>query len=45
MEMEALLFAVLERVERIEVGQPVVSNNNTLHGFKQLPMELIAVSK
>lgn len=40
-----LLFAVLERVERIEVGQPVVSNNNTLHGFDHLTMELIAVSK
>jgi len=41
-EMETLLEAILERVERIEVGEPVVSNNNTLHGFDQLPMEFFA---
>jgi cytochrome P450 len=41
MEMEALLKSILERVERIEVGDPVVSNNNTLYGFDALPTTLI----
>lgn len=41
-EMEALLSALLDQVERIEVGQPIISNNNTLHRFDQWPMELIA---
>lgn len=41
MEMEALLEALLERVERIETGVPVISNNNTLYGFDALPTELI----
>jgi cytochrome P450 len=44
MEMETLLSTLLDPVERIEVGQPIISNNNTPHGFDQLPMELIASS-
>ena len=42
MEMEALLDAILDRVERIETGEPTLSNNNTLHGFDRLPVELFA---
>ena len=45
METEALLDAILDRVERIETGPPAISNNNpnnnTLHGFDSLPTELI----
>jgi cytochrome P450 len=39
-EMEALLEAILERVDRIDVGKPIISNNNTLYGFDALPAEL-----
>jgi cytochrome P450 len=41
-EMEALLEALLEHVQRIDVGEPKISNNNTLYGFDSLPVELIA---
>jgi cytochrome P450 len=39
-EMEVLLEALLERVDRIEVGEPVVGVNQGLYGFTALPMRL-----
>jgi cytochrome P450 len=41
LEMEALLESLLERIDRIIVGDPKISNNNTLHGFDALPLELV----
>lgn len=40
MEMEALLHAMLEHVERFEVGEPQVGENQGLFGFQTLPMRL-----
>jgi cytochrome P450 len=37
LEMEALLKAMIERVERIETGPPTVALNNTIHSFATLP--------
>lgn len=37
MEMEALLAAMIERVERIEVDSPEIALNNTIHAFARLP--------
>lgn len=42
LEMEVLLRALLERVARIEVGKPTSAMNNTLFGFKKLPLELVS---
>ncbi|HJQ15821.1 MAG TPA: cytochrome P450 [Allosphingosinicella sp.] len=40
LEMEVLLEAMIERVERIEVGAPVVGTNRGLYGFDSLPISL-----
>ena len=40
LEMTALLTALVARVERIEVGEPEISFNNTLRGYASLPMTL-----
>ena len=33
LEMESLLRAMVERVQRIEVGEPVILMNNMLRGY------------
>ena len=38
MEMETLLKAMLPRIERIEVGEPTIALNNTIHSFSSLPV-------
>ena len=38
MEMESLLAEMLERVDRIEVGEPTVVLNNSIHAFEKLPV-------
>jgi cytochrome P450 len=40
LEMEALLRAILQRVQAIEVGTPVRLINNAAHGSAKLPMKL-----
>lgn len=40
LEMEAILRALVERVARIEVGEPTVALNNTIYGFASLPARL-----
>jgi cytochrome P450 len=37
LEMEVLLAALIQRVERIEVGRPAIAWNNVLQGFARLP--------
>ncbi|MFM9865326.1 MAG: cytochrome P450 [Micropepsaceae bacterium] len=37
LEMECLLRALVQQVDRIEVGEPVPFLNNVLQGFKSLP--------
>ena len=41
MEMEVMLEALIENVDRIEVGEPVVGCNRGLYGFDRLPMRMI----
>lgn len=41
LEMRELLTAMLERVERIEAGEPVVAPNNTIYKFESLPLRLV----
>lgn len=41
LEMEVLLEALIENVDHIEVGEPVVGSNRGLYGFESLPMRLI----
>lgn len=41
LEMEILLAALIERVERIETGRPTLAWNNVLQGFAKLPARLI----
>jgi hypothetical protein len=38
--METLLYALLDRVGRLEADAPTLSMNNTLHGFSRLPLTL-----
>ena len=38
MEMSALLTAMVEMVDRIDVGEPEISYNNTLRGYASLPV-------
>jgi cytochrome P450 len=38
LEMSALLRAMLDRVQRIEVGVPTIAMNNTIHAFSTLPL-------
>jgi hypothetical protein len=38
--MEVLLEALIEHVDAIEVGEPVVGVNQGLFGFDQLPLRL-----
>lgn len=40
LEMMALMTALVERVERIEVGVPEIAYNNTLRGYASLPVTL-----
>lgn len=40
LEMEVLLEALIEHVDSIEVGEPVVGVNQGLFGFDQLPLRL-----
>lgn len=40
LEMEALLKALVERVEAIAVGEPTVALNNTIRAFASLPVEV-----
>lgn len=41
LEMESITAALIERVERIEVDEPVRLTNNQVQGYQQLPMRLI----
>jgi cytochrome P450 len=41
-EMEAVLRALVEQVERLEVDEPTRLVNNGLQGFENLPMRLLA---
>ncbi len=41
LEMRSLLQAMITKVARIEVGEPVFEVNNVLRGFRSLPMRLI----
>ena len=41
LEMEVMLEALLERVERLEVDEPKLGTNRGLYGFDSLPMRLI----
>lgn len=40
LEMEVLVEAMIERVARIEVGEPVIGTNRGLYGFDRLPISL-----
>lgn len=40
LEMSALLRAMLDRAERIEVGTPTVAMHYTIHAFASLPVTL-----
>lgn len=40
LEMELLLEALLDQVENVEVGTPVISRNQGLYGILQLPVRL-----
>jgi cytochrome P450 len=42
LEMRALLKAIVARVDRIEVGEPVLQLNNVLRGFARLPARFVA---
>lgn len=42
LEMESLLRAMVERVGTIEVGEPSIALNNTIHAFADLPVTLTA---
>lgn len=42
LEMEVLLEALIENVDRIEVGEPLPSSNGGLYGFESLQMRLTA---
>lgn len=42
MEMEALLHALIRRVDNIEVGEPKVALNNTIASFSHLPIKFTA---
>ncbi|MFK8023044.1 MAG: cytochrome P450 [Ilumatobacter sp.] len=44
LEMESILAALLRRVDRIEVEEPVALTNNQVQGFKQLPLRLVPKS-
>lgn len=40
LEMESLLKALTERVSTIEVGEPTMALNNTIHAFASLPVSI-----
>jgi len=40
LEMEALLRALIARVDAIEVGEPSIALNNTIHAFASLPVSV-----
>lgn len=44
LEMDSLLKALVKRVERIEVGKPAVTMNNTICSFSSLPVRLHPVN-
>lgn len=39
LEMEVLLEALVDRVARIEVGEPTIGTNRGLYGFEALPVK------
>lgn len=43
LEITSLINAMLDRIERFEVGQPVISRNNTLRGFDRLPLTVYPI--
>jgi cytochrome P450 len=40
LEMESLLSELVRRVDRIEVGEPTMVLNNSIHAFEKLPVTL-----
>jgi cytochrome P450 len=40
LEMESLLSELVRRVDRIEVGDPTMVLNNSIHAFEKLPVTL-----
>jgi cytochrome P450 len=40
LEMESLLSELLRRVDRIDVGEPTMVLNNSIHAFERLPVTL-----
>ncbi|CAI2933791.1 cytochrome P450 [Aminobacter niigataensis] len=40
LEITSLLNAMLDRIARFEVGEPVISMNNTLRGYDRLPLTI-----
>lgn len=42
LEMRCILAAILRRVSRIEVGEPVLAINNVLRGYESLPVRFHA---
>jgi cytochrome P450 len=40
LEMQALLRALIPRVRRFVLGQPVAARNNTLRGLQSLPVTI-----
>ncbi len=45
LEITSLMNAMLDRIERFEVGQPVISRNNTLRGYDRLPMTIYPIAR
>tara|TARA_R110000772_G_scaffold268582_1_gene396590 strand:+ start:1484 stop:3691 length:2208 start_codon:yes stop_codon:yes gene_type:complete len=39
LEMASLLKAMIEQVETIQVGEPIIAMNNTIHSYSQLPTQ------
>jgi cytochrome P450 len=40
LEMESLLSELVRKVDRIEVGEPTMVLNNSIHAFETLPVTL-----
>lgn len=45
LEITSLLDALLDRVDRIEVGEPVFAMNNTLRGYDRLPLTIFPAAQ
>jgi cytochrome P450 len=41
LEMRSILQVMVEKVARIEVGEPEFELNNVLRGFRSLPMKFV----